>query len=126
MANRQNGQLLSQSLWAIFFILGCYFIWLASEFTVQFYDGFQYLNSAKAFAGYNSYYDFTRPPVFQFLLLPIMLLHRFTGSMFWLVRAPYFEMLLINAVAIITAWKLLRQGLSKELALILTALMLLN
>jgi hypothetical protein len=110
----------------IFILFALYFGWLAGEITVHFYDSFQYLNNARALAGFNSYYDYTRPPVFQFMLSPVMLAYRATGSAFWLERAPYFLMLLLNGVAIWTVWRLLRERLEREIALATIGLFLIN
>ncbi|MEW6734100.1 MAG: glycosyltransferase family 39 protein, partial [Acidobacteriota bacterium] len=110
----------------IFILLAVYFGWLCNNLTVHYYDSFQDLNSAKAFVGLDSYYDYTRPPFPQLLLAQIMLIYRISESSFWLERAPYFFILIINAFAVISVWRLLRAGLGREIALIMTVLLVLN
>src|ERR1051326_8688184 len=111
---------------ALALLLIGYFSLLAGQLNIHYYDSFQYLNCAKALAGLPSYYDFTRPPTLQLLLTPIMVAYRISGAPFWLERAPYFAMLVINGVALWAAWRLLRAGLAREMALIMLAALLIN
>ncbi|MEW6735490.1 MAG: hypothetical protein AB1489_29635 [Acidobacteriota bacterium] len=118
--------LIRRAVLALLGLLLCYFGWLASELTIHYYDSYQYLNSAKALVGFNSSYDYTRPPLLPLLLTPLLFAYRALLSPFWLERAPYFLMLIINAAALCYVWRVWCAGLGRELAWPLLLLLLLN
>jgi hypothetical protein len=110
----------------IFALLALYFGWLASNINIHFYDSYQYLNNAKVLSGFDLFYDFTRPPVFSTLFVPLMLAYRASGADFWLERAPYLLMLVLNAAAIWCVFRLLSAGLERKVALSAILLLSLN